>query len=142
MMINVSIIVVSYNTRDLIVQLIESIYTNTKKIEFEIIVVDNHSTDGSVSLLREKFPGIKIIENDSNFGYATANNQAFKEARGEKIFLLNSDTLIMDESIKKMSDFLDGEDCVGIVGCQLLNDDESIQLSCGVFPSLQGEIYN
>lgn len=134
-----TIIIISFNTRDMTKNCIESVLSHTRNIEFEIIVVDNNSNDGSQQMLKNDFPQIQFIENQNNVGYAKANNQAIEISKGDKILLLNSDTLISDDSIKKMAALLDKNPSVGIVGSKLLNEDGTYQLSCGIFPSLWSE---
>jgi len=130
-----SIIIPSYNTKELLQQCLESVYRQKATFEFEVIVVDNASQDRSCSMIKSKFPKVKLIQNKKNLGYAKANNQAFKIAEGEYFLLLNSDTILLEKTIKKAVSFLDGNN-IDILGCQLLNKDKSIQPSAGFFPDI------
>ena len=122
--INISIIIVNYNTRDLLLDCIASIGSRAAQ---EIIVVDNASTDDSVPGLRSAFPDVKVIENSQNLGFAKANNQGIKKARGKYILLLNSDTVVKAGALEQMVAFLAGHSDVGGVTCRLLNADGTIQ---------------
>jgi len=99
--VDVTIIIVSFNTRDLTSQCLKSVYQETKAATFEIIVVDNASTDGSAKMVAEQFPQVRLIENRDNRGFAAANNQAFAGSRGRHILLLNSDTVVLEGAIDK-----------------------------------------
>ena len=101
----VSIIIINYNTKLLTLDCLKSIYQHTKDIDFEVIVVDNASSDGSAEAIRESFPIVKVIEPNENLGFGRANNLGAKYAKGEYLFLLNSDTLLIENSIKKLYDF-------------------------------------
>ncbi|MBU2578006.1 glycosyltransferase family 2 protein [Patescibacteria group bacterium] len=135
-----SIIILSWNTKELLRQCIESVISDQlsaarKKPATEIIVVDNGSTDGSIEYIRELIT-IKLIENKENLGFSRGNNIGIKEAQGEYIMLLNSDTIVKEESIDKMIEYLDFHPEVDIVGPKLLNKDGTSQANCGRFPDL------
>jgi hypothetical protein len=136
--LKLSIIIVNYNTSTLLKECISSIRKSTKPIPFEIIVVDNASTDKSdkylSSLSSEK--QIKVIKNKKNLGFSKANNQGIKIAEGEFILLLNSDTLINDNIFPKLFEWLDVNKQAGIVSCKLKNSDGTIQATGGYFPTL------
>lgn len=136
-MVDLSIIIVSWNTKKLVMDCIESIKTTTKKISYDIFVVDNASSDGTVEMLKTEFKDINIIENKINNGFAKANNQAIKLSSSRFIMLLNPDTVVQDNSLDTMVKYLEEHDEVGIVGCKLLNIDGSLQESCRRFPDLQ-----
>jgi len=122
---DVSIIIVNYNTRDLLKQCIESIIKHTQNIVFEIIVVDNASSDGSQQMIKEVFSEIILIENQENFGFGRANNLGSKYAKGNFLFFLNSDTMLIENSIKKMYDFFSDNDKIlkiGVLGCLLIDE--------------------
>lgn len=128
-MIDLSISIVSYNTKDLLKQCIESIYKETKDISFKIFVVDNASDDGTVEMVRSSFPSAKLIANKDNRGFAAANNQAIKESKGRYIVLLNPDTVILDSALDKLVSFMDGHPEAAVVGPQILNPDKTFQFS-------------
>lgn len=139
---DLSVIIVNWNTRDLLCQCLDSLSQKVKGIDTEIFVVDNGSTDGSVAAVREKFPGVKLIENPVNLGFAKANNQAFSVSKGRYLLLLNPDTQVKDEAIEGMLSFMDVHPEAGLVGAQLLNADGSKQNSIANFPSLATELLN
>lgn len=121
--VDVSIIIVNYNTNDLVIQCINSVLLHTKHVEFEIIVVDNNSPDRKIENLNEIFPEVKLILNDSNSGFGAANNIGARFALGKYIFLLNSDTLLVDNSIKTLYDFIaQNSDYVGACGGNLCDE--------------------
>lgn len=133
-----SIIIVSYNTKGLTNNCIASIYKSILNYSFEIIVVDNHSTDGSVEMIREKYPSVILVENTTNFLFAIANNQGAKIARGEFLLLLNSDTLVSGDNLQKMVSFFSSlSHQVICVGPKILNMDNSIQSSGYPNPGLR-----
>lgn len=134
---NLSIIIVSFNTKDLISKCLSSLNKHITGIHYEVIVVDNNSADGSVELLEKEFSHLRLIKNNNNLGFAKANNQGISASKGKFVLLLNSDTELYDESIKKVIPFLEGNQNIGILGPNLINMDGSVQLfSCGYFPTL------
>lgn len=137
--IDLSIIIVNWNTRQLLLNCLSSIYDTVRKAAFEIIVVDNGSTDGSVEAISKMFPLIKVIANPSNHGFARANNVAMKQMKGKYAVLLNSDTILKENALDDMLRFMEQHTTAGICGPQLLNKDGSKQNSVGVFPSLLTE---
>lgn len=132
-----SIIIVNYNQKNLLRQCLRNIDEAHIGIEYEIIIVDNNSTDSSreylTSLVNNK---LLIINNTKNIGYAGANNQGIKLAKGEYIATLNPDVIVLRESIEKLFKFLENNPDVAIAGPQLLNPDKSIQYSCCRFPKV------
>ena len=102
---DVSIIIVSYNTKSLIKNCINSIYKYTKDISFEIIVSDNGSIDGSVEMIKRDFPSVILIENNENLGFGAANNKGLALAKGKYILYLNSDTILLNNSVKFFYDY-------------------------------------
>ena len=104
-------------------------YDETKETDFEIIVTDNNSKDGSVEAMREKFPEAALIENKKNAGFTEANNQSIVISRGEYIFCLNPDCKVLDCAIDKMVKYMDEHPQVGILGSKLLNGDMTLQPS-------------
>jgi N-acetylglucosaminyl-diphospho-decaprenol L-rhamnosyltransferase len=102
-----TIILVSYNTKDLTLECIRSVFEQTRSIPFEVIVLDNASTDGSAEALREAFPDIHLIASSENLGFGRANNLLAKQARGRRILLLNPDTVILDHAVDRLCEFAD-----------------------------------
>jgi GT2 family glycosyltransferase len=138
-----SIVIVSYNTSDLLQACLESAYQSIKydKIsEVEVIVVDNNSSDGSVDLVRKRFKHVKLIENKENMGFAKANNQGMKIASGTYILILNSDTKMTKHAISKILLQMNSNKEIGVLGGKLLNKDDSIQPSVGYFPNI-GKVF-
>lgn len=134
-----SIIIINWNNKNILRDCLKSIYKTQSYDSFEIIVVDNHSGDGSVELIKKEFPDVMLIENDENLGFARANNQAIKIAGGNYILLLNNDTVLTNNyCFDRMVDYMKENPQVGILGCKLLYPDGTLQ-SCGEnFPSLWG----
>lgn len=132
-----SIIIVSFNTLKLTHDCIASLYRSLDHtaFKFEIIVVDNVSTDGTRQMLKSKFPKVRVISNRENVGFGKANNQGIRAAKGEFILLLNSDTVVLNSSIQKLLSF-SKQHPNAFVGGKLLNADRSPQTSCGPFFSL------
>lgn len=120
---DVSIIIVNYNTRQLILQCLRSVYEKTIGLSFEIIVVDNASTDDSVDCIKNEFPQVKLIESTENLGFGRANNLGYEYSSGDYIFLLNSDTLLLNNAIELLWQFLNKHLEVAIVGGQLYEKD-------------------
>ncbi len=135
-MVDISIVIVSYNTKDLLRNCIQSVISETKIYTFEIIVVDNDSKDGSAAMVESSFPGIILLQNSNNAGFAAANNQGIAVAKGDFILLLNSDTVILDAAIDKTCAFMKSNDDVGIAGCRQLYPSRKLQPSCRSFPTV------
>jgi GT2 family glycosyltransferase len=137
---DLSIIIVSYNTRNILRDCLLSVIKETHTITYEIIVVDNNSHDGSVAMLMQDFPHIKVIANTENAGFARANNQGIKLAKGKYILLLNSDTLVMENCLSKVFEFAQMTPQAGLIGCRVNNQDTSLQYSCWHQPSFFSEL--
>jgi GT2 family glycosyltransferase len=133
-----SIVVTSWNTRNLLRELLQSLAQFVPGVE--VIVVDNASVDGSADLVAREFPEVALIRNVSNLGYAVANNQGIRVARGSFVLLLGSDTRVIDGSLQKMASYLEAHTCAGAVACRLLNPDGTPQRSCRRFPRLRDAI--
>jgi len=130
------ILVVSYNTRELLRDCLDSIYQKIKGIEFGVTVVDNGSGDNSTEMIKTEFPKVKLIENGENLGFARANNQAIRQSGARYLLLLNPDTSLGNNPCCEMLRFMDEHPEVGILGCRLLNTDGTIQPSNSSFPNL------
>ena len=133
---DVSILIVNWNTRDILRDCLASVYGQTRDIPFEVIVVDNASSDGSAEMVRTEFPRVVLIENAENRGFAAANNQGMKIARGRYVLLLNSDTIVLDGAIQKTVAFAEAHPEAAVVGCRVLNRDQSLQPTCFRYPSV------
>jgi len=129
-MIEVSVVIVSFNTKDLTLQCLNSVFAQNH-VSYEVIVVDNASSDGSVTEIKKSFPQVALIENNKNKGFASANNQAIKLAKGKFILLLNSDTLLLSEdSFSKMIKFMDIKRNAGICGCKVTRPGGRLDWPC------------
>lgn len=137
-----SIVVVNYNTKKLVVDCLQSILESKLNFSWEVIMIDNNSSDGSVKEVRKHWEKSKkkykltVIENEKNLGYGKANNQGMKRAKGDFILLLNSDTKVIGEVIFKAIRLLGRKKKEGVLGCKLLNKDGSVQPSAGYLPRL------
>jgi GT2 family glycosyltransferase len=118
-MIDLSIVIVSYNTKDFLIKCIESIEETAKDLAYEIIVVDNASTDGSQELVKEKFKDVVLIANKENLGFSKANNIGIKKTSGRLVLFLNADTLIYPLTLKQMIDFMDSHKDAGATTCKV-----------------------
>jgi GT2 family glycosyltransferase len=133
---DISVIIVNWNTKDLLKNCLSSIYQTINNLTFEIIVVDNASSDGSLAMLEQDFPDVLKICNQKNKGFGAANNQAFTVMKGKYALLLNSDTVLNPDAINKIWTFCEGFPKSAIVCGQLLNANGSKQNSIAAFPSL------
>ncbi|MDD5167831.1 MAG: glycosyltransferase family 2 protein [Syntrophales bacterium] len=132
---DLSIIIVSYNTADLIVSCLSSLEVN-QDIRKDIFVVDNASQDGSADIVRRLFPNVHLIKNMVNMGFSAANNQALETCRGDFILFLNPDTRIKADTLEKAVTFMKKNPAVGLAGGRILNPDGTIQESIsGRYPS-------
>lgn len=134
--IDVSIIIVNYNTFDLTCKCIGTVIQYTKGISYEIILVDNASAECDADLFLKKFPTIKLIKNSVNLGFTGGNNIGIENADGKYILLLNSDTELTEDSISKCYDVIRKDNRMGIVSCKLLSPNGDIQSQCQRFPSI------
>jgi len=116
-----SVIIVNYNVKHFLEQCLYSVQKAAKKISTEIIVVDNHSADGSVQMLANKFPTIKLIANNKNLGFSAANNIGIRQSSGKYILLLNPDTIVEEETFKKVVDFMDAHPNTGALGVKMID---------------------
>lgn len=139
--IKLSIIILNYKTKGLLRQCIKGIELLKLKLPYEIIVVDNHSQDSSVKMMKEKFPHILCLESEENRGCAAGNNLGIKKARGEYIMILNPDIAIFEGVIEKLINFMDGNPAIGLAAPKLINPDGSRQISCYRFPRFMTPIY-
>ncbi len=137
-----SIILLNWNTRDLMRDCLESLFKTTKGDNYEVIVVDNGSTDGSIGMVRRDFPGVELITHDRNYGFSRGYNLVLKDIKTPFVLLLNTDTILLDGVIEGMLKFLKSHPDVGIVAPQYLNADGSKQTSFSNFPTLFTELLN
>jgi GT2 family glycosyltransferase len=134
-MIDISIIIVSYNTRDYLRGCLQSLQTDPNVPSHEVFVVDNGSRDDSVAMLRSEFADVRVIETGQNLGFARANNLALRQMRGRTALLLNSDTVVTPGALSAMLNALNAHPEAAAIGPRLLNRDGSLQPSCYKFPA-------
>ncbi|OGC04017.1 hypothetical protein A2276_05310 [candidate division WOR-1 bacterium RIFOXYA12_FULL_43_27] len=130
---DLSIIIVNTNNKKILGECLASIYQNTLKVSFEIIVTDNGSIDGSQEMIKSDYPQVRLIENKENAGFIRASNQGLRTAKGRYRMLLNDDTITKDSAFDKMIDFMDQNPSIGALGPKLLNVDGTIQRQGGLF---------
>jgi len=128
--VQLSIIIVNFNVRDFLSQTLRSVKKATQSIPSEIIVVDNHSSDGSAEIVEREFPDVVLLKNAENVGFARANNQALKRAKGTYLVLLNPDTIVQEDTFQTLIRFFENHPDAGMVGCKILNPDGTLQLAC------------
>ena len=134
---DVSIIIINYNTRELTLDCLRSIYAQTRGLSFEVIVMDNGSSDGSWETLSgQSFPNYRYSYNKENLGFSRANNQGAALAAGQFLFFMNSDMKLLNNVPGLLTDYMIAHPEAGILGPKFLNPDKSLQVSCRNFPSL------
>ena len=133
---DLSVIILSWNTRDLLFECLKSLSENSYTIDVEFIVVDNASEDDSRDMVRTEYRQVKLVVNDSNIGFGAGNNTGIRASSGRYILFLNSDTVVMQGALDGMVNFADAQVDIGIVGPKLLNADGSLQYSCRRYPNL------
>jgi GT2 family glycosyltransferase len=127
---DLSIIIINWNTADLLKQCLQSVVNNLNNFEAEIWVIDNASSDHSVAMVKSTFPGVNLIENKENFGFAKANNLGSEHVRGRYILFLNPDTIIPAGTLSNLLSFAEAHPDYGLIGPKILNPDGSLQRSC------------
>jgi GT2 family glycosyltransferase len=132
---DLSIIIVTWNVSDCLKQCLDSIFRNQEDLALEVILIDNNSSDNTIDLVKRDFPQVKLIANSKNLGFAKACNQGLAIAQGKFLLLLNPDTKIIGDCLKKVIEFMDKNSQVGIAGCQILNPDNTLQPSVRNFPN-------
>lgn len=141
-MVELSIVIPSHNTRDFLEKCLKSIKENPPSMSYELIVVDDASTDGSRQMVEKEFPLVKVIRNQKNSGFSKSSNSGIRKSKGRFILLLNSDTLILPGAFDEMISNLERNAKAGIAGCRLLNKNHSTQFTYGYFPFLSSFITN
>lgn len=134
-----SIVILCWNDRKVIADCLRSIFDHTHSTEFEVIVSDNGSTDGSVEFIRTSYPSVQVIENGRNLRFAKANNVGIRASRGQYVLILNPDTIIHENTLDTMVTLADRQPEAGAFGCRVLNSDGSYQVSARPFASFRGE---
>lgn len=137
-MVEVSIIILNYNTYDMTCECIEKVMLHTKNVKsYEVIIVDNASKECSALLFKDRYPDIKLVSLQDNVGFSRGNNEGIKVAQGNKLLLLNSDAFLLNDAISICAKALDENSDVGVVSCKLENEDGSPQYSCQRFPAVK-----
>jgi hypothetical protein len=134
--LELSIIIVNWNGKEYLMECLGSLSEEMLDNNFEIIVVDNASTDGSPGLVQARFPNVKLIRNDNNMGFAKANNIGIRQSGGRYICLINSDIVVLRNCLRYMIDFMNKHTEIGILGPKIYNPDRTLQPSCMGFPTL------
>jgi len=135
----ISAVIVNWNTRELLIRCLESIFADEPEGGLEVFVVDNASSDGSSAMVRKQFPRVNLIENVENIGFARGNNQAFRHCNGLYWMMLNPDTVVKPGTFQTMIRYLEEHPEVGAIGPRVLNPDGSLQFSCSPAPTLARE---
>ena len=133
---DLSVIILNWNARAYLEKSLNSLVCVPHCLEFEVVVVDNNSEDDSAAMVREKFPTVKVLANETNLGFGAGNNLAVPGTSGRYILFLNPDTVVMAGALEKMVAYADANPDIGILGPKLLNGDGSLQYSCRRFPNL------
>jgi GT2 family glycosyltransferase len=128
--VDLSIIIVNYNTKNLLEKCLESLQKSGKNLNCQIFVVDNASQDNSVKMVKEKFPKVITVQNSHNLGFAKANNLAIKKSTGKYILLLNPDAQVEKNTLSEMADFMDKNPKVGVATCKVLLPSGELDLDC------------
>jgi GT2 family glycosyltransferase len=132
-----SIVIVNWNTRELLLGCIQSILEETRSTTVEIIVVDNASTDGSTEAVKKRFPQVRVLANSENLGFARANNMGIRESGGRHVCLVNSDIIALDGCVDRMVAYLDDHEEIGALGPKTINEHRKLRRNCREFPSLR-----
>lgn len=130
-------VIVSYNAKDMMQKCLESTFKFTKDVNFEVIVVDNASTDGVLETLRGYGKKIKLIESKENLGFSKGNNLGIKESSGKYVFLLNNDTELVENSIERLKIWMDAHSEVAVVSPQMQSSEQKLMATGGAFPTLK-----
>ncbi len=142
LMLDLSIVIVNYNTRKLLRSCLSSIYASQGNFRYEVLVVDNCSRDNSADMVRDEFPQVRLIVSEANNGYAWANNQALRHSTGRYALLLNPDTLLPPNALQRMLNFMDSHPQAGAAGPKLVREDGSLDLACRrSFPTPEVSLY-
>lgn len=120
---DISVVIVNYNVRDFLEQALQSVRRASRSVAVEVFVVDNNSVDGSVPMVRERFPEVRLIANEANVGFGVANNMAISQSQGRYVLILNPDTIVQEDTFDHLVQFMDAHPEAGAAGCQILNPD-------------------
>ncbi len=132
---DLSVVIVNWNTRELLLKCLTSVYETIRDLRFEVWLVDNASTDGSVTAVEERFPKVQVIRNSRNLGFAAANNRALGQIKGRYALLINTDVVVTKGAVQELFQFMENTSEAGMVCGQLLNLDGTKQNSIANLPS-------
>jgi GT2 family glycosyltransferase len=135
-----SVVIVSYNTREVLRNCLESLFKAGQRLDMEVFVVDNASRDGSAAMVAQDFPGVHLIASEVNLGFAAGNNVAFRKVRGDYVLLFNPDAVLDEAALQRALDHMDADPRAGMGGSKLLGRDGNMEPSARLFPSLLNEI--
>lgn len=133
---DISLIIVSFNTREVLRESLQSVEREKGDLRIEVFVVDNNSHDGSVEMVEAEFPGVHVMRSAVNLGFGAANNVALEVAQGRYIVLLNSDAFLLPDSLRLSVEHMDADPSVGLAGGRLVGRDMALQPSARMFPSI------
>jgi len=140
---NLSVIMITWNAKHFLEKSLASLYQKNKGFNFELIVIDNHSTDGSIEFIEANYPDAVLIRNKQNMGVAPARNQGFKAAKGKYFLIIDVDTeMVTDDAFEKLYNYMEQNPNVGILGAKLIFQNGELQLSCRTFPSVWVKLFN
>ena len=134
--VKLSVVIICWNDLRVIRDCLRSIYDRTHATNCEVIVSDNGSVDDSIEFIRKHYPGVRIVENQQNLGFARGNNAGIAASRGQYVLILNPDTIIHDGALDKLVEFADRHSKAGAFGCRVLNPDGTYQVSARLFPTI------
>lgn len=137
---DLSIIIVSWNVREKLRENLRAIYNSKGDLDFEVFAVDNNSTDGSAEMIKKEFPKVKLMANSKNLGFARANNQAIRKARGDFILLLNPDMRVFSDTLKNMVEWMGKNKEVSVTGCHLVDEEGRTVKQVRQFPTLLDQL--
>jgi GT2 family glycosyltransferase len=139
--VTLSVIISTYNAREVLGDCLQSIYQSPPNEPYEIIVVDDASADGTSEMVRARFPEVRLLRNEINRHYTISNNRAFDQARGQYLYLLNNDTIVLPQALDRMLAFLREHPEAGAVGSRLLNEDGTTQWSVRLLPDMGSALF-
>ena len=132
-----SVIIICWNDLRVIPECLRSIYAGTRSIDFEVLVSDNGSTDGSVEFIRKNYPDVRVLENGANLGFGKGNNVGIRASNADYVLILNPDTIIREGALDRLVQFADKHPGAGGFGCRVLNPDGTYQTSARLFPTVR-----
>ena len=132
-----SVVIICWNDLRVIRECLRSIYAGTHSIDFEVLVSDNGSTDGSLEFIRQNHPDVRVLENGANLGFGKGNNVGIRASNGDYVLILNPDTIIHDGALDRLVQFADQHPEAGAFGCRVLNPDGTYQTSARLFPTVR-----